>query len=152
MSKFQTAWCLESDDVHVTFAGHLTPCDLAVLKAAPYYESKAKDITCRTCGAYLVFDVEAACEAAVHHIENHPASAGWDSYDRFSFGRDVALRVAEVGFLVRKEYGRWNSNHVFSEFMAGTALMAGQSAVARLVGSIAQAVLDVLKEQDGAPK
>ncbi|MER6382118.1 hypothetical protein ACWDBD_38760 [Streptomyces sp. NPDC001118] len=147
---FQTAWSESTPgERHITWSGHRTPCDLSVIEAKPVYDSKPSDVTCRTCGGYLMFDVEAARKAAVEHVTRETSPAHWDSpAELYGFTRQVAELVAGVAWQVKREHGTWNTNHVFSEFMAQGGLMTDMSPEARLIGSSAQAVLEVLTESN----
>jgi hypothetical protein len=143
------AWALKTPgEVHVTFDGHHTTCDLTVFENKPVYESKAKDVTCRTCGAYLTFDMEPALKAAVDYVRAAPGTAKWETAAAYEFGTQVAELAAGVAWLVKRDHGSWNSNHAFSEFMAGGGWMTDQSPEAKLIGQTALAVYEVLKERE----
>jgi hypothetical protein len=145
--EFQIAWSEGTPgERHVTFSGHMTPCDLSVIEAEPVYNSKPEDVTCRTCGGFLTFDVEAARKAAVEHVRTNRGAREWDVEAVLSFSREVAELVAGVAWLVKRDHGSWNSNHVFSEFMAGGGWMTDKSPEAGLIGTTALAVLEVLTE------
>jgi hypothetical protein len=146
---FQIAWSeFTPNERHVSFSGHRTACGLSVIEASPVYESKPKDVTCRDCGAFLIFDMDPALKAAVAHVRSQPGTSGWEEYDRMEFAHHVAEKVAGVAWQVKRDHGQWNSNHVFSEFMAAGGWMTDQSPEARLIGSTAQAVLEVLTESN----
>ncbi|MEV0471018.1 hypothetical protein [Streptomyces prunicolor] len=147
MSGFQIAWSESTPgERHVTFAGHMTPCDKRVIEAKPVYDSKPEDVTCRTCGAFLIFDMTPAKATAVEHVRTQPGTSKWGNYDIYEFAHNVADLVAGVAWQVKREHGSWNSNHVFSEFMAGGGWMTDKSPEAGLIGTTALAVLEVLKE------
>jgi hypothetical protein len=144
---FQIAWSTKTPgERHVSFSGHRTACGLSVIEASPVYESKAKDVTCRPCGGLLTFDMEPARKAAVEHVGSQPGTSKWEDYARFEFAVQVAELVAGVAWLVKRDHGSWNSNHVFSEFMAGGGWMTDKSPEAGLIGTTALAVLEVLTE------
>ncbi|WP_340376630.1 hypothetical protein U5640_16930 [Streptomyces sp. SS7] len=151
MSKveFQVAWCESTPgEVHVTFSGHMTPCDKRVFEASPVYASKLKDVTCEVCGAYVLFDMEAARKAAEQYVTNHAGTAKWSDLDRIEFAGNAMERAAGVAFRLKRERGEWNSNMAFSEFMAGGGWMTDKSPEAGLIGMTAIAVFDNLKERE----
>ncbi|MEU6765927.1 hypothetical protein ABZ916_25855 [Streptomyces sp. NPDC046853] len=147
MPEFMTAYVLSTPgEVHVTFSGHMTPCDKRVHESRPKYESKPKDVTCRTCGAYLTFNMDAAKRAALEHVRAARGVSKWSVEGIYDFSTKVAELVAGVAWLVKREHGEWNSNRVFSDFMAGGGWMTDKSPEARLTGSTGLAVLEVLNE------
>lgn len=147
MPEFMTAWSESTPGVvHVTFSGHMTPCDLSVRENKPQYESKPNDVTCQVCGGYLTFDVEAARKAAVAHLLSNPAASEWEPVTVYKIGALVAEGVAGAAWRVKHDHGRWNKNHTFSTYMAGCGQMAEHSVEARLAGTTALAVLEVLTE------
>jgi hypothetical protein len=133
-------------EVHVTFSGHRTACDLLVIENKPKYASKPKDVTCHFCGGYLTFDVEAARKAAVDHLRSNPAASEWEPVTVYEIGALVAEGVAGAAWQVKRDHGRWNQNHVFSTFMATCGQMAEHTVEARLTGTTALAVLEALTE------
>ncbi|MFD4646349.1 hypothetical protein ACFRJ3_34990 [Streptomyces sp. NPDC056696] len=149
--EFQVSWSRETPgQTHVSFSGDRTPCNdgLHVIEAKPFYASKLKDVDCHVCGAFVLFDIEPARTAARNYVNDHPATAKWEIYERFEFASSVTERAAGVAFAVQREHGRWNSNHAFSEFMAGAGLMTDKSADAGLIGMTALAVFEALKERE----
>lgn len=149
-ASFQT--CRSSStpgEIHITWSGHKTPCDKSVIEANPFPDSRIKDVTCSLCGAWFLFDMEAAHKAAVDYVRAQPGTARWDEDDIREFAPGVADRVAKTAWDVRGKHGEWNTNHVFSEFMANNGLMTDPSPEARLIGRTAQAVLEVLTEKKG---
>jgi hypothetical protein len=151
MVDFQVSWSRTTPGkTHVSFSGDRTPCNdgLPVIEAKPVYASKLKDVDCHVCGAYVLFDMEAARKAAEEYLSGHAGTATWGGLDRIAFAGNVADRVAEVAFSIQREYGRWGSNHAFSEFMARGGVMADESSEARLIGMTAITVLDALKERE----
>ncbi|MEV5883068.1 hypothetical protein AB0L74_10175 [Streptomyces sp. NPDC052020] len=147
--SFQIAWSLDTPGVkHVTFSGHRTTCGLSVYEAKPVYESTPAEVSCRTCGAHLIFDMEPALKAAVKHVRAQPGTANWDDAAIYDFAHRVGELVGEVAWQVKRDHGRWNSNHVLSEFMAGGGWMTDKSPEARLIGTTALAVLEVLTESN----
>lgn len=148
---FQVSWSRKTPgETHVSFSGDRTPCNggLPVIEAKPVYASKLKDVSCEVCGAYVLFDMEAARQAAVKYVREQAGTAKWDELTRMEFGSKVADLAAGVAFRLQQEHGRWNSNHAFSEFMAGGGWMTDGSPEAGLIGMTAIAVLDVLKERE----
>ncbi|MFD4608257.1 hypothetical protein ACFWOT_09085 [Streptomyces sp. NPDC058440] len=140
----QIAWSEKTPgEVHVTFAGHITACGLPVIEAGG---NTPKKITCFLCGGMLTFDVEPARKKAVEFVRAHPGTQKWSNEGIYEFAHGVAERVAGVAWHVKREHGSWNTNHVISEFMAHGGYMTDNSPAARLIGSTAQAVLEVLKE------
>ncbi|MEU5425204.1 hypothetical protein AB0H73_06300 [Streptomyces olivoreticuli] len=143
---FQTCWsAFTPGAVHITWAGHRTACGLSVIEAKPVSESKRDDVTCRLCGAHVLFDLEAARKAAREFVRSHSVAAKWDDALAYSFGDDVAEHVAGVVWNIRREHGKWNTNHAFSEFMAGGGWMTDRSPEASLIGLTALAVLEFLQ-------
>ena len=147
MADFMAAQVLSTPgEGHVTFSGHRTACGLTVFTSDPVYESHIKDVTCRKCGAYLMFDMNPALKAAVDHVRAAPGAANWETHAAYDFSTQVAELVAGVAWQVKRDHGSWNSNHVFSEFMAGGGWMTDKSPEAGLIGTTALAVLEVLTE------
>ncbi|WP_435270952.1 hypothetical protein [Streptomyces sp. 1222.5] len=146
---FMNAWSLNTPgEVHVSFSGHRTACGESVYESTGFNDSKAGDITCFLCGGMLVFDVDTARKAAVEFVRTHPGAREWGNEDVYPFAHRIAERVAGVAWHVKREHGSWNTNHVFSEFMAQGGWMTDSSPEARLIGSTAQAVLEVLTESN----
>jgi hypothetical protein len=92
--------------------------------------------------------MEAARSAARKYVNNQASTAKWEIVDRFEFASGVTDRAAGVAFALQRKHGSWNSNHAFSEFMAGGGLMTDKSAEAGLIGLTAIAVFEALKERD----
>jgi hypothetical protein len=151
MVDFQVSWSKKTPGkTHVSFSGDRTPCNdgLPVIEAKPFYTSKLKDVDCHVCGAYVLFDMEAARSAARKYVNNQASTAKWENVDRFEFASGVTERAAAVAFAIHRKHGSWNSNHAFSEFMAGGGWMTDKSAEAGLIGMTAIAVFEALKERD----
>lgn len=147
--EYQVCWSEKTPgEKHVTFSGHRTPCGELVIEALPRYASRLKDVTCWLCGGEVTFDVEAARKVALEFVRTHPGTQKWETLGHFEFSSGVAERVAGVAWHVKKEHGSWNTNHVFSEFMAYGGYMTDNSPAARLIGNTALAVLEVLKERE----
>ncbi|MFE5542746.1 hypothetical protein ACFQ71_02890 [Streptomyces sp. NPDC056534] len=149
--KFQVAWSTSTPgEVHVTFSGDRTPCGngLAVFEARPTYESHLKEVTCEYCAAYVYFDMEAARSAAQSYINEAPAARTWDGLARISHAGAVADMAAGAAYRVLLQYGSWNTNSAFSDFMASVGLMTDKSPEAHLIGATAQAVLEKLSERE----
>lgn len=151
MVDFQVSWSTKTPgERHVTFSGHRTPCGdgLPVIEAKPVYASKLKDVDCPVCGAYVLFDMEAARSAAQVYVNGLASTAKWTGLERIEFAGKVTERAAGVAFAVQRKHGRWNSNSAFSEFMGSVGLMTDESADARLIGMTALAVFEALKERE----
>ncbi|MFF1450192.1 hypothetical protein ACFVYF_18935 [Streptomyces sp. NPDC058274] len=146
---FQIAWSESTPgEKHVSFSGHKTACGLSVIEAEPVYDSKPEDVTCWLCGGALTFDVTAAQKKAVEFVRAYPGAQKWSNEGVYEFAHGVADRVAGVAWHVKKEHRSWNTNHVFSEFMAYGGYMTDDSPTARMIGLTAQAVLEVLTESN----
>ncbi|WP_157876543.1 hypothetical protein [Streptomyces graminilatus] len=120
--------------------------------AEPIYSSELKDVSCSVCGAYVLFDVEAARKAAQQYVTDHAGTATWSGLDRIEFASNVMDRAAGVAFDVQRKHGSWNSNRAFSEFMAGGGWMTDKSHEAGLIGMTALAVFEALKEREPSPE
>ncbi|MCC3766467.1 hypothetical protein [Streptomyces sp. UNOC14_S4] len=143
--NFQTCWSEATPgETHGTWSGDKTACHLSVIEAKPEHESKLSDVTCALCGAELLFDLEGARKAAREFVRSHPAAVKLDEAAIYSFGGDLAEKAAGVAWEIQRKYGSWNSNHAFSEFMAGGGWMTEKTPEARLIGLTAIAVLEFL--------
>ncbi|MFG3582538.1 hypothetical protein [Streptomyces sp. NPDC047990] len=134
----------EPNDIkHVSFSGHMTPCDRYVIEALPVHASRLEDVTCDPCGAFVIYDMTELERVIRAHLKEDPGSRSWQPHDVWPFASGLARQVAGVGFSLRAENP--TANHVFSEFMARTGLMTDQSDEARLVGRTALVAIKALK-------
>jgi hypothetical protein len=97
----------------------------------------------------LGFDMEALVEAAREHVDGHRGTVNWDDAAKADFARAVVEQVAGLAVALRGE--KPGPNRVFSEYMASGGWMTDQSPEARLIGTTALAVLDLLYD-DGVPE
>jgi hypothetical protein len=93
-------------------------------------------------GELPVFDTEALVKAAREHVDGRAGTANWDEATKADFARTVVQQLADLAIELRGE--KPGSNRLFSEYMARGGWMTEQSPEARLIGTTALAVLEVL--------
>jgi len=147
MERMQTCRSASTPgEVHITWSGHLTPCDLPVASAHPAYDSKIKDVTCDTCGASAVFDLDAAREAARTETAEK-VTAGALSSEADLHLRDLAMKtIPSTCFTKRREGQPWGA--IKTDFLLTTGAYQGADATDRYVGLLGLAIIDALAKSE----
>ncbi|MER6102424.1 hypothetical protein ABT115_08855 [Streptomyces sp. NPDC001832] len=96
--RFQTAWCESTPgETHVTFSGHMTPCDRYVIEAKPVYDSKPEDVTCQECTSRIT-----------------PAEGEWEQ-EEDNFWRMSDAKGESIGYVKSEWDSGWDDGQwVFS--------------------------------------
>jgi hypothetical protein len=89
--EFQTAWVESTPGVvHVTFSGHMTPCDKRVIEAKAIYDSKPEDVTCEECTSRIT-----------------PAVGEWEQ-EEDNFWRMSDAKGESIGYVKSEWDSGWN--------------------------------------------
>lgn len=82
------------------------------------------------------------------YVRAVPGTDKWEVHTVYEFTAKVTWLVSGIAWQIKRDHGRWNKNHVFSEVMASCGLMTEKSPEASLIGSTALAVLEALTENN----